>query len=312
MAFFAKQKLLYYKRFKVDIWGIFMNTLQCKIDKTNYFCLRLERAFYYSKKRQHPLIKDYKIQKISKFTIKEQLQFFSIKKKERMQKAKFHKRKFILYSCLKLRAFRTTISKNWMRVFSYFIKRRNLRKKIYFYTPFIYEWKSYYQEYKKYNTKIDFATLRVTRLFYIMYTYRQLKQKAKKAKRTDGLFEQNYMSLIECKLPSFVYRTSFLPNMFESINFVKFNNVWINKIFVYHLHFCIKPMDLVGFRIVYKSYIYWQFYKRLKRKAFLFLLPKFIYVSFVFLFILMLKVPSKDEIINALSLDMYRVANYAN
>jgi hypothetical protein len=89
-----------------------MNTLQCKVDKTNYFCLRLEHAFYYSKKRQHPLIKDYKIQKISKFTIKEQLQFSSIKKKEKTKIAKFHKRKFILYSCLKLRAFKTTISKN--------------------------------------------------------------------------------------------------------------------------------------------------------------------------------------------------------
>jgi hypothetical protein len=58
-----------------------------------------------------------------------------------------------------------------------------------------------------------------------MYTYRQLKQKAKKAKRTDGLFEQNYMLLIECKLPSFIYRSSFFPNMFDSIYFVKKSNV---------------------------------------------------------------------------------------
>jgi hypothetical protein len=112
MAFFAKQKLLYYKRFKVDIWGIFINTLQYRIDKTNYFCQRLERAFYKAKKKQYPLIKDSKLEKSSKFTIKEQKQFFLVKKREKLKKARFNKYKAIIYSCLKLRAFQTTISNN--------------------------------------------------------------------------------------------------------------------------------------------------------------------------------------------------------
>ncbi len=30
-----------------------------------------------------------------------------------------------------------------------------------------------------------------------------------------------FISLMECRLPSFIYRASFLPNIFESIDFIK-------------------------------------------------------------------------------------------
>jgi hypothetical protein len=78
---------------------------------------------------------------------------------------------------------------------------------------------------KIYKTKKDFSSLRVTKLFYIIYNYRQLKNLCRKAKKQIGAFEQNYLLLLECKLPSFIYRTSFMPNMFESIDFIKNSNV---------------------------------------------------------------------------------------
>jgi ribosomal protein S4 len=64
-----------------------------------------------------------------------------------------------------------------------------------------------------------------------MYTLKQLKKFVEKAKKKDGLFEQNFIGLMECKLPSFIYRSSFLPNIFESIYYVKNNNVAVNKVF---------------------------------------------------------------------------------
>jgi ribosomal protein S4 len=81
-----------------------------------------------------------------------------------------------------------------------------------------------------------------------MYTYRQLRKIAKKAKKKDGIFEQNYISFIEFKLPSFLYRTSLLSNMFESINYIKGNNVAVNKLFRPFIFFPIKTMDIVTFR----------------------------------------------------------------
>jgi ribosomal protein S4 len=82
-----------------------------------------------------------------------------------------------------------------------------------------------------------------------MYTYKQLKKIVKKAKKKDGIFERNFISVMECRLPSFIYRASFLPNMFESINYIKSNNIAVNKIFRHHISFSIQVFDLITFRI---------------------------------------------------------------
>jgi ribosomal protein S4 len=102
----------------------------------------------------------------------------------------------------------------------------------------------------------QFVSLRVIKLFYVMYSYRQLKQIARKAKSKFGIFEQNYLYIMECKLPSFIYRTSLFSNLFESIKFVNGGNVWINKQFKPLLYYSVKLYDIVGFRVVYKGYVF--------------------------------------------------------
>jgi ribosomal protein S4 len=58
-----------------------------------------------------------------------------------------------------------------------------------------------------------------------MYTYKQLKKITYKAKLQSGVFEHNYITIIESKLPSYIYRISLFPTLFESLEFVKSNNV---------------------------------------------------------------------------------------
>jgi ribosomal protein S4 len=82
-----------------------------------------------------------------------------------------------------------------------------------------------------------------------MYTLKKLKKIVKKAKKKDGVFELNLLNFMECSLPAFVYRASFLPNMFESLNYIKSNNIAVNKIFKCNVSYIVKPMDLVTFRI---------------------------------------------------------------
>jgi ribosomal protein S4 len=102
---------------------------------------------------------------------------------------------------------------------------------------------------KKYTYKKEFTEIRIAKNFYIMYTLKNLKKIVKKAKKKDGLFEYNFITLMECRLPSFIYRASFLPNMFESMIFVKKGNIAVNKKFKYHMTYSISAMDLVTFRI---------------------------------------------------------------
>ena len=143
-----------------------------------------------------------------------------------------------------------------------------------------------------------------------MYTLKKLKKIVKKAKKKDGVFELNLINRMECSLPAFIYRASFLSNMFESLNYIRSNNIAVNKIFRCHVSFIIKPMDLVTFRVWEKNYIYWNFYKRLKKKAFLFFFPKYMYISIIFFFILYLHPPKKLDIINPIAMDFYKASSF--
>jgi len=66
MAYHAKQRILYYKRFKVDIWGIFKNSLQWRKDRSNYFISDYSYKVSYFKNLNKIKTKQYKAQMISK------------------------------------------------------------------------------------------------------------------------------------------------------------------------------------------------------------------------------------------------------
>jgi ribosomal protein S4 len=100
----------------------------------------------------------------------------------------------------------------------YFVKRH-------FYVPFIYEPRIYNVVHRRIKKGAEYLSLQLVRLFYIIYTFKQLRQLIKKAKRSDDVFEVKFLLLMECKLPSFIYRSSFFSNMFESINFIKSGNL---------------------------------------------------------------------------------------
>jgi hypothetical protein len=71
-------------------------------------------------------------------------------------------------------------------------------------------------------------------------------------------------------------------------------------------------MDIVTFRVWEKGYIYWNFYIRLRKKAFLFFFPKYMYISIAFFFIICLNVPQKSDIINPISMDFYKASSFLN
>lgn len=186
-----------------------------------------------------------------------------------------------------------------------------MQAKIFFRRPFIYEARSPAPFKRRFKLKPQIISLRLIRLFYVIYNYRQLKQIGRKVKMQAGVFEQNYLSAIESKLPSYLYRTSFFPTLFESLDFVKSSNVWINKQFKPLIYYTVKLFDIVGFRIIYKSYIWWSFFRRLRRKAFLFMFSRCIYVSFHFLVTLLISRFTLHDMINTFKFDYYRVINYA-
>lgn len=330
MSYWAKQKNILYKKYKIDIWGLLKNSLQLinTINKEKYFFplifkerknfKKLEKAMFIKNFDQEQYLKSLIYKAISSLKKNSQKKEFikgAIEYKQLQSNLKYmdHCLKFFTHIIQKF--FKVNITKRsnfFLMTLLVNTKHYHRRKKIFFRIPFIFEFRKYFIKQKIYKTNPRSSSLFLTRLFFVIYNYKQLKKLAKKAKRKDGVFEQNYLSLMELKLPAYIYRASFLPNMFESIKFIKQGNVWINKEFKPLVYYSVKPMDMVGFRVAYKVYIFWAFYKRLKRKAFMFLFPQYLYVSLYFFYIFLIKYPLKEQLINPIKIDLYRAANYAN
>lgn len=307
MSYFAKRRIIHYKNYKIDIWGVLRNNLQSKKDRTSYNC---DGLFYEAKlaERQGFIKKSY--YKWNKFivynTVASQRRVF-------LTYARFiHRNRLKSICCFYLLFyfFRTIIKNSIRRVYKIVLKKRRRFNKRYFRTPFLYEPRTYNKIYKRSKASALRLSMQLIRLFYIMYTYKQLKKLIKKAKRSNDTFGHAFILLMECKLPSFIYRSSFFSNMFESIDFVKGDNLWINKKMVTGLHYVVKVTDFIGFLAFLKGFIFWSFFKRLRRKAFLFSYPKYMYVSLIFFLIIFIRLPLKKEIINSITVDVQRVSHY--
>jgi len=308
LSYFAKKRLYYYKNLKLDIWGLVRNNLQYKIDRTNY---NYNNIFYDAKWTQKQSFIKRIYYKWNKFIVYNTVES---KKRRFIYYVEFinqNRIKSIFYFYLLFYFFKTTIKNRLYKIYKvFFLDKKKYYQKRYYPTPFIYEPRIYHRPYKRHKINIQHLSFQLVRLFYIIYSYKQLNKLIKKAKRSNDVFEHKFMSLMECKLPSFIYRSSFFSNMFESLSFIKTGNLWINKELVNNLYYTIKIMDYVGFSNLVKGFIFWSFFKRIRRKAFLFLYPKYMYVSLVFFYIILIRLPSNKDIINPIIIDAYKISNY--
>jgi len=220
--------------------------------------------------------------------------------------------KLKIYKMLIKKVFRIRPSKKVNKICLFFFNRKRRKRNYDWWKKkvFIFEVRDIYVKKKKYTYKKEFVDIRLAKNFYIMYTLKKLKKIIKKAKQKDGVFELNLITFMENRLPAFIYRAAFLPNMFESLTYIKSHTIAVNKIFRSFIYYIINPIDLLTFRIWEKNYIYWSFYKRLKKKAFLFFFPKYMYISISFFFIICLFPPKKLDIINPISMDLYKASSF--
>lgn len=296
-----KQRLLDYKKYKMDFWGLIRNSFL--IEETKWKKFSYKKIVKRFKMYQNAIIHNIK-------RTKEKKQ--NIETCRRLNAEYFTKVKGY-YNLLEF-VFKIKPSKKLNKICIFFFNRKKRRantnwwKKKYF----IYDVRDLYVKKKRYKYKKEFSDVRLARLFYIIYTYKQLQKIIKRAKRKDGVFETSLISFIECRLPSFIYRAAFLPNMFESIDYIRSSNVAVNKIFRPLIFFIVKIMDIVTFRIWQKGYIYWNLYIRLRKKAFLFFFPKYMYISIYFFFIICLNNPKKLDIINPIQMDFYKASSFIN
>lgn len=321
--YLAKHKMYYYRTYKLDIWGFFKNNLQVLYDNTRYYIYLLNRRFRYLKRAVKRTTWEYLKHKqqieigtktLKKILIDMYFDMYETLKKmyvKYIAKRKVRVIKLIAVDNLIRRFFKITISKRLSMIVFLFMLKEAEKQRIFFRMPFIYELRAPAGVQKRRRIKHQFVSFRVIKLFYWMYTYRQLKKIGKRAKKKAGVFIQNFLSVVESKLPSYLYRSSLFATVFDSLDFLKKGNVWINKYFKSLKYYKVILFDFVGFRIFYKGFIYWTYYKRMRRKAFIFMLSSSIFQSLIFLTTTLIKRFTLRALINTFSFDYLRVVNHA-
>jgi hypothetical protein len=180
--------------------------------------------------------------------------------------------------------------------------------------PYIYEFEEtsliFDLKWKKPRIRKNLSSLILTRAFYITLNFKQFRRLAKTAKRQEGFYGENYLLLLEGRICSAIYRSSIISNMFEAIRFVKLGNVNINKVYVRFPNYLVPIMKFIGFRGLYKGRLFWDFLRRVMRRAFYFTPPKYLFLSYMFFVFFYLRAPKFEEIINPCYVDMFRAINY--
>jgi len=129
------------------------------------------------------------------------------------------------------------------------------------------------------------------------------------AKRKSGLYEANYILLLEGRLVNFLYRTGFLDTIFKSMYIIRGGFVSINNVVRTYANELVGMFDLVTFSPLLRIDLYLNYFFRLNNHLVLHPPIRCIYFSFIFLFTFFLKSPQKIDIPNKKSLDIYRLTS---
>jgi ribosomal protein S4 len=275
------KKYIILKRYNLDIWGLLKTTIGLR--------LKLIKQKFIPKPKL--MMKLTRLRKISTFFLKKVPQ-------------KVVQREF-------------TISKKLDNILRFFIFKyiekweRRERK----YQRYIYRIDLTERAVKRRKLNIDFINIRIIKYFYINLDYKDFRRMAKKAKKMDSSFGANYVLILEGRAVCMVYRSGFIANMFEAIKVVNLGLVWVcklQKLYITNINYVIKVNEIVGFRAIFKSTIYWKWAKRLSRKSLLYTIPKYMFISFYFLIFFNKYLPKANQIINPIPIDIYRATGYAN
>lgn len=350
MILVVKHRFAYYKRFELDIWGIARSSL-LKINKKFIFInfIKNKNKNLKINKNIGDLIKK-KINKFYKYKNKfirnkfikyknyqekllfiKKIEFLVKHKKARIKLAKAFKKlhinikdnqKFGLYWYFNKRKvdfnriilFKSKfVSKICSFFFKLFLERqeyKNWRKKRYVYRIDVIK-----PQKKKHFFKKKFISLRLVKLFYLTLSYKAFRKLSLKAKKQDGLFESNFLFLLESRIVPIVYRSGLAFNMFEILSLVRTAQVYVNKVLYNNLNFSVKVFDLISFSSKVSRYLYLSLLSRLlrrRKKSILFNSSKFLFVSYKLMCFFLKRHPKEKDLIFPVGVDIYRATGFFN
>jgi ribosomal protein S4 len=200
--------------------------------------------------------------------------------------------------------------KSWLlrffyRLFSIAEDRRYQRLRRYIYRIDVI---SHTKRRRKFNKR--FLSLRIARLYFLTLKDYQFRSLFRRASKLDGNLESNYCLLLECRVMAILYRTNFLWNIFEILQFIKAGYLFIDSKKAIHVNSQITNSSRINCSNKAIPRLRHFLIKRLENQIILFNTPKFLFVSYYFFFAYICKLPTKKDFVYPFSLDIQRITGY--
>lgn len=195
--------------------------------------------------------------------------------------------------------------------FLHFFNNFKKRRQFFFnrFKPFVYRINVLKSQFNFKRWKKRFVSLRIVKFYYSILSIRHFRKISRSAKRKSGLYESNYVLFLEGRLINFLYRTGFVGDIFKSLYIIRGGFVSINNVVKTFANQIVKMFDIVTFSPVLRIELYLNYFLRLHRWLVLHPPIRCIYFSFIFLFTFFFRAPSKKDIPNRKSVNIYRLTS---
>lgn len=160
----------------------------------------------------------------------------------------------------------------------------------------------------KSNTR--FISVRLTRLYYFQFKDRQFRRLFKRATAMNGNMESNYLNLLENRLFSLIYRANFVRNMFGITDFIRKHKIYLDGSRIYSINTQIPISKFLYFDDITTTKLIKDYKIRLKLGTIRFNTPRYMFVSYKFLFLLLYRLPKKEDLYFPINVDIYRLTGY--
>lgn len=224
-------------------------------------------------------------------------------------------RKFRLYKRFELDVwgFHYLAPKYRTKIAQMLIKWKKDRRAYFFSKKMRYVYDLRYMKRPKFRKRVSkkFLSRKFTKLFYLTLSFSQFRKLARVASKQEGSFESNYIRLVECRLLTLLYRMHWLYSVFQIRPFIFNKNVLVNNSIVTLCNYSINFGDIVRLlKPTMVSRIKFDIIRRFSRKMLFFNVPRFLYVSFKFMFGTLIDEPKKEDLAYPQkSMDIYRGAD---
>lgn len=201
----------------------------------------------------------------------------------------------------------------YRKVSRFFLKVKRFKSKgIRFFTrPFNYEYNAILPKRSRKRVSWHTTSLSLVLVYYLTITQKSFKKMARIAYRKHGDFESNFLILLEGRLASFLYRSSLISNIFDSIKIIKSSLVLVDFKYIDFPNYSAKLYEMVTFNILIKSFIYMDLLVRMRLRRYLFHPANYIFMSFNLMYFYMYKLPLLEDIILTCPVDIFRATSFA-